>query len=325
MMGKKRDLSIFDTIEELESQDRRADGKRRKKSQADARRAVEVQHQTKIFHHLVELRILLQRALKSSPTSDNKDHTKEHSETSLSSPSLCASQLRDACNTLLQVLLQSRRSLSGNGDGTTTKKSSTPYKEIVTSSSTVRLQNTLQAEYDEHREEWKQVLNSRHKSLRLHSGGTAKSQFKVMDSSFWEQVEATLEYEGIRDKDVAKMGHSNGGSGEKGDAHDEDAVPWADFDDSKVYQELLKDFVANSADTSVIGGSAERLRASRQKKDVKKDVDRRASKGRKIRYKENPKLVNFTFPLSRSNTSSLDQDAYFQSLFGGVAARGRKE
>jgi hypothetical protein len=52
----------------------------------------------------------------------------------------------------------------------------------------------------------------------------------------------------------------------------------------------------------------------------KKMVDRKASKGRKIRYHEIAKLVNFTFPLSRpSNPSSnLDQDEWFRSLFGGA-------
>ena len=61
-----------------------------------------------------------------------------------------------------------------------------------------------------------------------------------------------------------------------------------------------------------------------RKKTSKKQVDRRASKGRKIRYKEIPKLVNFTFPLSRSNNSNLDQDEWFQSLFGGIGSKIKK-
>ena len=46
-------------------------------------------------------------------------------------------------------------------------------------------------------------------------------------------------------------------------------------------------------------------------------VDRRASKGRKIRYTVHPKLVNFTFPLSRPEPIISD-DVWFKSLFGGV-------
>ena len=43
-----------------------------------------------------------------------------------------------------------------------------------------------------------------------------------MDSSFWEQVEATMEYESLRQAEKEK---------------DEQVI----FDDSKVYQQLLKD------------------------------------------------------------------------------------
>ena len=46
-------------------------------------------------------------------------------------------------------------------------------------------------------------------------------------------------------------------------------------------------------------------------------VDRRASKGRKIRYTVNPKLVNFTFPVARKEPMISD-DVWFKSLFGGV-------
>jgi hypothetical protein len=311
MVGK-RDLSIFDAIEELETEDRQADGKRRRKTQTDARRAVEVQHQTKIYHHLVESRILLQRAIKSQ----HSDEKLNDLETTTTTTSSASSSFRDSCNTLLESLLQARCSLWKQGNGILMEELSTQYHKIVNSSSNGKLNEALQEEYEEHREGWKDVLNSRHKSLRLHSGVTAKSQFKVLDSSFWQQVEASMEYEEIRDKDTR-------GNSQNGNNYVVDAT--VEFDDSKLYQQLLKDFVASSA-SAAIGGSAvaaERLRKSRTKNADKKDVDRRASKGRKVRYKEISKLVNFTFPLSRPVTSHLDQDAYFQSLFGGVAALGR--
>mmetsp|Transcript_28012 Transcript_28012/g.46348 ORF Transcript_28012/g.46348 Transcript_28012/m.46348 type:complete len:301 (-) Transcript_28012:51-953(-) len=292
-MGKKRDLSVFDAIEELETQDRLADGKRQKKTIADQKRAVQVQSQTKIYNHLVESRILLQRAVthvKNQDASDVNDQSSSSSEQPVA--------FRDKCNVLLEKLLLARNQLAGKKDD------QDKYKNMLDSSSSSELHDVLQNEYEEHKEQWKEILNQRHKSLRLHSGATAKSQFRVMDSSFWEQVEATIEYEEIRAKNDEKNKHG------------------ADFDDSKLYQQLLKEFVSNSVHAGTgeaATASAERLRATKQKQNsVKKDVDRRASKGRKIRYKEIPKLVNFTFPLSRPNSSNLNQDEYFQSLFGGV-------
>ena len=294
-MGKKRDLSIFDAIEELDTQDRQADRKRRKETGAEKKRAVEVQSQTKIYNHLLESRILLQRAINnvnsiSNNSGDDGSSSKQQQDDTTSS-------FRGSCNDLIEKLLRARNQLSGNRKIDDADK----YEDLLTSSSTTDLNNSLQVEYDEHKEDWKKVLNRRHKNLKLHSGVTAKSQFRVMDSSFWEQVEATTEYEKIRNNKNGVL-----------------------FDDSKVYQQLLKDFVANSTNGTGANGSTESTHSTTKYNNNNnnnrnnKDVDRRASKGRKLRYKEIPKLVNFTFPLSRPNTSNLNQDEYFQSLFGGA-------
>lgn len=281
-MGRKRDLSIFDAIEELDSQDRNAERKRRKETNVEKKKALEAQSQSKIYNHLLETRILLQRAV--NKVNDAGESTEE-----------APASFRETCDTLIENLLRARSQLSGAPESKADE-----YKDLLLPSSSANLHSTLQDEYDTHRDDWKRVLNRKHKSLRLHSGVTAKSQFRIMDSSFWEQVESTMEYEEIR--------------------NDETNTKSVLFDDSKVYQQLLKDFVANSANSA---GNTSMDRPSTQKQNkntnsAKKQVDRRASKGRKIRYKEIPKLVNFTFPLSRPNTSSLNRDEYFQSLFGGA-------
>ncbi len=138
------------------------------------------------------------------------------------------------------------------------------------------------------------------------------------------------------------------------------------FDDSKLYQRMLSDFVSSRSTAGGRGGAppnpareaAERLgRALRKRTGTDVDlasmwttegggqgtttsgdggattvpakkskttakttaavVDRRASKGRKIRYAVVPKLVNFTFPVSRPEPT-ISEDVWFKSLFGGV-------
>lgn len=279
-MGRKRDLSIFNAIEDLDTQDRKADRKRRKETNAEKKRAQDAQSQTKIYSHLLESRILLQRAIHKVNNNSWEDNDKH------------SSSFRETCNTLIQILMQARNQLSSSSP-------ESDYESLLQPRGS--LHTALQEEYEQYREEWKRILNRKHKNLRLHSGVTAKSQFRIMDSSFWEQVEATLEYEEIR----------------KVDADDEPVL----FDDSKVYQQLLKDFVANSTSSAARAESSTESAArssSKSKNSKKKVVDRRASKGRKIRYKEIPKLVNFTFPLSRPSTSTLNTEEYFQSLFGGA-------
>ncbi|CAJ1906335.1 unnamed protein product [Cylindrotheca closterium] len=270
-MKKKRNLSVFDAIQELESDDVKAEKKRRKRTTTDRLRAEAAQSQSKVYNHLVECRILLQRATTSVGEEEQNDAVEQD------------------CNTLLKSLLQARSKLV-SGDPDVDGK----YEDVVNSSCD-DLDAVLQEEYEACRDIWKTVLNKRHNNLKLHSGLTAKSQFKVMDSSFWEQVEGTMEYEGLRENDDQKD----------------------TFDDSKVYQQLLKDFVATSANAN----SATPRPEKSSKNSKKKQVDRGASKGRKIRYKEIPKLVNFTFPLSRNNTSNLNQDEWFQSLFGGAGSK----
>eukprot|EP00536_Pseudo-nitzschia_multiseries_P008804 jgi/Psemu1/199122/e_gw1.231.27.1 len=298
-MGRKRDLSIFDAIEELDSQDRKADRKRRKETNAEKKRAQEVQIQSKIYNHLLESRILLQRAI-------NKVN-----DGALSSGNSNNSSFHDSCNALIQKLLQARHQLSGVSALPESDDDDYNCEDLLRHSASARadLHDSLQDEYEKHREEWKQILNRKHKNLRLHSGVTAKSQFRIMDSSFWDQVEATIEYEEIR---------SNEDNGSPSAPSSSVVL----FDDSKVYQQLLKDFVANSTSDNSAKNSSDALRSSTNYKNSsnskKKNVDRKASKGRKIRYKEIPKLVNFTFPLSRPNTSNLDTEEYFQSLFGGA-------
>ena len=138
---------------------------------------------------------------------------------------------------------------------------------------------------------WKEVFNKRYKDLRLHAGLTAKAQFKLLDSDFWQQVESTSTYE---------LASVNGSS---------------HFDDSKVYQHMLQDFLLGRDKNTAM----DVIKRKKGKKSTK-EVDRRASKGRKIRYAVIPKLVNFTFPQQRGETA-MDDDEWFKSLFGGSQHR----
>lgn len=80
------------------------------------------------------------------------------------------------------------------------------------------------------------------------------------------------------------------------------------FDDAEFYQTLLKEFIESGVAGSM-GGSAA-LRTTKRRKIV----DRRASKGRKIRYQVHEKLVNFMTPVAADQTDVASQ--LFGNLFG---------
>lgn len=94
---------------------------------------------------------------------------------------------------------------------------------------------------------------------------------------------------------------------------------WRDaevFDDGAFYSLLLKSFLQSASANSQLGG--EDLATLRQLKRRKNSVDRKASKGRKIRYVVHSKLENFMFPTPLGNETaslSFDSDRLFRSLF----------
>lgn len=94
---------------------------------------------------------------------------------------------------------------------------------------------------------------------------------------------------------------------------------WRDgevFEDSTFYSLLLKSFLQSASANSQLGG--EDLATLRQLKRRKNSVDRKASKGRKIRYVVHSKLENFMFPTPLGNETaslSFDSERLFRSLF----------
>ena len=276
--SKKR---VFDAVRLLDSQDAAAAPRQTHK---DVQRSQAAQSQTAIYSSLVECRILLQRSM-----------------TAVSSSSSKKQKTVDSCNQLLQDLLLARHKLTAARNDNSEEDPA--YDKLLASDddeADTLLCQQLQQEYQSCRDEWKITLNRRHQDARLHAGQTQKF-LKVLDASFWDQVESTVQHEQLRQRMMSP-------------SSDDDHRQL--FDDSKVYQHLLKDFCATASANSK--QPAGRLRTASKKK---KDVDRRASKGRKIRYTEIAKLANFTFPKSRTaTTSTLQEDEWFRSLFGGVGA-----
>ena len=254
MAKNKRSRSVFDAVQQLDQEDTQAEGNRRSATQKEIQKSQAAQSQTKIYGSLVECRILLQRSM-TKKQKTGKDALEQ-------------------CDELLTQLLQARQKLMGQED-------STDYSNVEP--------ETLQSEYETCREEWKSVLNRRHKSVQLH----APTKFGGIDS-FWQQVESTVQHEKLRSRDDQE------------------------FDDTKIYEHMLKDFVASNQSEAETAAQ-QRLKSKTSSK--KKDVDRRASKGRKIRYTPFPKLANFCFPQSRPEATALDEDEWFRSLFGGAGSR----
>uniref|UniRef100_A0A6T8LZD7 Apoptosis-antagonizing transcription factor C-terminal domain-containing protein n=1 Tax=Proboscia inermis TaxID=420281 RepID=A0A6T8LZD7_9STRA len=182
------------------------------------------------------------------------------------------------------------------------------------------LQSTIQKGYNQCRGAWKLLLDKRHDDLKLHSGLTSssKSKFQELEKGLWDQIQATVAHERVMGQDsAADTNHSSVRT----------------FDDGKVYQNMLRDFISSGVSNqgnSSNDAASERLKAFQAKLLKKKsngsnrpnkpDVDRKASKGRKLRYVVHPKLTNFTFPIMRVEPAIHEND-WFKSIFGGMSSR----
>ncbi|XP_069133972.1 protein AATF-like isoform X2 [Argopecten irradians] len=90
------------------------------------------------------------------------------------------------------------------------------------------------------------------------------------------------------------------------------------FDDSDFYHQQLRELIERkAADTdNPVALSRHWLEIQKMRKKLKKNVDTKASKGRKTRYEVHKKLINFMAPEDRCSWTDESRDDLFKSLFG---------
>ena len=176
----------------------------------------------------------------------------------------------------------------------------------------------------------------------LQSGGSGKNQkSKAFGKTILEQVNSILHEEDSKQKLIEKSHLKRDHYrviGRKADdlTNDRDRNIYNDFD---FYQILLKDFLASAdggEDNAGANGGGEddiyldgadlgltQKYLERKKKllmggqnKTKKDVDRKASKNRKIRYVVHEKIVNFMTPTDNLSLIYDGRDGVIKSLFG---------
>eukprot|EP00588_Corethron_pennatum_P003931 CAMPEP_0194290962 /NCGR_PEP_ID=MMETSP0169-20130528/42450_1 /TAXON_ID=218684 /ORGANISM="Corethron pennatum, Strain L29A3" /LENGTH=390 /DNA_ID=CAMNT_0039038709 /DNA_START=51 /DNA_END=1223 /DNA_ORIENTATION=+ len=317
---------IFSKIDQLEKEDDRPASMRRSATDDDGtarlkRDALAVRAAIDAWHRLVEARILVQRCLnrRDSVFGDDDDvsekaaarRRKKRKGTQAEGEERRA--ICDLADESLDMLSELRRAVDPSPGGGPEAVPAADAASRLAASHTCLVPA------------WSASLLAIQSDLRLRAGGSAAStrKFAAVDGGLWEQVEATVAHDRLmRASSGAGAAPAPGGA-------------LGAFDDSRAYQALLKDFLSSraSADAAAAhggGGKAasdaledEARRGARRKKKQAAadaaDVDRRASKGRRIRYVEHPKLVNFCFPVPRAEPAVPD-DVFIRSIFGG--ARG---
>ena len=88
------------------------------------------------------------------------------------------------------------------------------------------------------------------------------------------------------------------------------------YDDADFYGLLLKELLEQKSHDSIVASSIDIGSQMRRDNKTKRNVDTKASKGRKIRYTVQEKIQNFMAPEDRSSWGDRQTDELFGSLFG---------
>ncbi|EIE26312.1 TRAUB-domain-containing protein [Coccomyxa subellipsoidea C-169] len=164
------------------------------------------------------------------------------------------------------------------------------------------------------------------KTMLMTGSGALRNNLRALNQSLSSQVAALVTDSGpavqrtqlMTAQIRPLMGRASAQADQDEDADDEDepdetvldARDAETFDDGEFYQQLLKEFLEGSGvDAAAVNASAQGGKKKRKK------VDRRASKGRKLRYQVMEKLVHFMTPVERAEAPTLATQL-FANLFG---------
>ena len=147
----------------------------------------------------------------------------------------------------------------------------------------------------------------------------ATQGFASVNKDSWSQVEDVLrEYPKLRERVGVRRGNESNNNQFEAEV----------FDDGDFYQTLLREVIESKTgqyDEDENDGDMDVFK--NKKKKVKKDVDTRATKGRKIKYNVHEKLQNFMVPIppSKDSWNESQMDELFSSLLGGDVDNNKED
>eukprot|EP00347_Sterkiella_histriomuscorum_P006693 403351797 len=320
-----------------------------KRMSSDIQKAKSVKTQKKIFDQFLHQRILMQKLLQHGnmlPTADMLElfvkHSKSTEINALSCKRNIKRHLKDQIKLQKQLFHLSETSIKLQEVQST--KDNSDNEDI----SADKLFKVIDGNFQEMMPFVEETIDRwNNRTMMIKNLGGNQSKSKAFGKTILEQVNSIFNEQDsrqkLREKSNLKRDHYRI-LGRKADdlANEKDPNIFNDFD---FYQVLLKDFLANAdgsgadgddkynatgggdddmyldgADLGLTQKYLERKRKLQMNKGekMKKDVDRKASKNRKIRYIVHEKIVNFMTPHDNNNIDGIydGRDSVLLSLFG---------
>ncbi|KAJ5172026.1 Protein bfr2 [Penicillium capsulatum] len=301
-------------------------------AKADAAKGKAVKIQRTTFDCLLNTRIKLQKGLSAvneltaGEKSGEELDSGEGSGDDESADAAAIKSAETAAFTLWSTLEELRTALADAHakDGKKRKRPSPITSAISTTSLWERMAD-LETESLAHR---RAILDKWSSKVRGTPSALPNARGKLLGSSGQQNITAVLDAHvatEIGDCSSKRLRQNNS----TGSSNTADHEPV--YDDTVFYQSLLRDLVEQRMSSDAMTGGLENLHqlpsrlpihpiTGMRNDKVKRDVDTRASKGRKMRFNVHEKLQNFMAPEDRGAWTNRARDEFFASLLGKTAS-----
>ncbi|CAG8064034.1 unnamed protein product [Penicillium olsonii] len=292
-------------------------------AKADATKGKAVKQQRTTFDALLNARIKLQSGLTSvngihavlgaNNEGENAADQEEVDEEAIKSAETAAMALWSTLEELRTALADATAK-----EGSKKRKRPSPVSPTTPTASLWERMNEVESESLPHR---RSILDKWSSKVRGSSAALPNNRGKLLGSASRQQTITA-----VLDAQVASE------VGERPSKRSRADQPDSFFDDSLFYQSLLRDLVeqrmAGSDGASSGFDNLHQLPTrlpihpvtGMRNDKVKRDIDTRASKGRKMKYTVHEKLQNFMAPEDRGSWSMRARDELFASLLGRSAS-----
>lgn len=271
---------------------------------AETQKGLAIQQQRKTYDGLLNMRIRLQKALVAANTfstlsADADDNAEPYTAA------------EEAAVNLLNTMSSLRNSFKPSGGAGSKRK-----REFDTSTSSGDIWADMESAESQFSKQRKELLE---KWSRKTQGGASKAADARMSAKGGRKPLTSALRDQLNDPEGrlikrTKVPRSCAPTQAAQRVPEDDAI----YDDADFYQMLLKELVdqrtVESSSTPALGPTV-MLSAAKDAK-TRRDVDRKASKGRKMRFTVHEKLQNFMAPEDRRNWEPAAIDRLFGTLFG---------
>ncbi|RIA95511.1 apoptosis-antagonizing transcription factor [Glomus cerebriforme] len=319
-------LSIQEELRKIEEDERTILHKMKKNAQEDINKGQHVKTQLGLWDTFLDTRIRLQKAVSIANSFPQND---VYPEFLTPESELAVQETREELRELVDSLIDLRKDLcneNNNIEKIPENIMNSRKHHLDDDNYTEYLWKDLKGLYDHFLPYRAQTIDKWSNKAQISSGISLNKRFKVINQGVNTQIEQILhdkerlikrtQLKRNSDKILGKKEHEPDKDIKKHDKHLSN-YDIEIFDDTDFYQQLLRELIeSRMIDTDDPIALGMQWAAIKQTKQKKKQVDTKASKGRRLRYHVHEKLQNFMVPIPTGTWHEEMIDELYSSLLG---------